>query len=139
MPLLRRDVPVIVDHDDDDVIGRVLEFYDADDAAGGRWRWARCEITSPPAWLRMNGGVSFGYASLQKQDMGAWSRVLRAPILELSLLSPSRQPAEPRARVAWIGPEDSPMERTSAGEEVLHLPAGQLLRRPNVGRVLGVR
>ena len=106
-PLTREAVPVVVDHDEDRVIGTVVEFYPAEDAAGGRWLWARCDVTAPPAWLKRDGGCSLSYITFREQAMDGWSRILDARVKEVSLLSPSVRPAEARARVAWIGEEGS--------------------------------
>lgn len=103
---LSLETPLVIDHDEDRRVGRVLEFYEADDSGGGRWTWARCEVTDAPGWLRRGGGCSWGYHVLQEQAMpGGWTRVLRAVIREVSILSPSVEPAEPRARVWWLDAE----------------------------------
>jgi hypothetical protein len=133
-PYPGRDVPVVIDHDDANVVGHVKEFATFPDSNGWSWIFASCDVTEPPAWLRRNGGVSLSYRVLRDQDMGTWQRVLRALVDEVSLLSPSVQPAEPLARVAWIG------EERSEARAVEHRdPRGQLLRRPNSGYVIGVR
>jgi hypothetical protein len=62
-------------------------------------------------------------------------------IREVSVLSPRRQLVEPRACVAWLGRASSPavVSSNAAGEAATNHPPGALLRRPNVGQVVGVR
>ncbi len=120
-PLIGDTVPLLVNHDDERVIGRALEFYEAECWQGGRWHWARCEITDPPGWLRRDRtGVSFGYHTLRVQDMGGWRRVLRMAVTEVSLLSPAVEPAEPRARVVYLAPSETSSARTSPGDVIYH-------------------
>lgn len=135
---LHRETPVVVDHRKSDVVGRVLEFFAYDDAQGGRWHWAHCEITAAPDWLRRGGPCSFAYSKLGEQDMGTWTRVLRAAVHEVSILSPGVEPREPRARVAWITPA-AERSVSAAREQVIHHPRGTKLVRRGIGQVLGVR
>lgn len=114
-------LPVWVDHEESRVIVRVRDFFTEIDAGGGRWRWASLTITDKPAWLRTGTGASFGFFELQRQEMpGGWARILRAPLLELSLLSPARTPANPRARVTWVG---EPADRKAAKKPAVDLNA----------------
>ena len=136
-----RVLPVVIDHDKSRVVGRVLEFYENDCWTGGRWLFARCEVTDPPAWLRKGTGCSWGYHSLQDQAMpGGWTRELSVAATEVSLLSPSRKPVDPLARVIWIeeGKDSSAVgtDRPAAGEVIL---GGRRIVRHNIGQVLGVR
>jgi hypothetical protein len=55
-------VPLVVDHDEDRVIGRVVEFYSADDAGGGRWIWARAIERARARMLRSRLEAAFAEA-----------------------------------------------------------------------------
>jgi hypothetical protein len=48
------------------------------------------------------------------------------------------EPAEPLARVMWIGEQESPAAATAAGEVIQPLRAQRLIRR-NIGQVIRVR
>ena len=84
--------------------------------------FASVTFTRPPGWLRRDGGVSLQYATLQKQDVDGWIRVLRAILDEVSVLTPATKPREPCARVTWLGEEES-------GEAIVHAPGGDKARR----------
>jgi hypothetical protein len=87
--------------------------------------------------------------------MGTWRRVLKMRVCEVSLLSPSVEPAEPLARVALISPAstDRPVadevihdyadaQIAAFIEQERHAARGAkdgLLIRPNRGHVIGVR
>jgi hypothetical protein len=140
-------IPVVVDHNEANMVGRVRELFIAPDVAGGvtqDWYMASCELDSPPGWLKRNGGVSWSYKTLRAQDVRGSTRLLRALISELSILTPATEPAEPRARVVWVGKADSSAagrptsERFAAGEVILHDPGVRVIRH-NTGRILGVR
>jgi len=131
-------VPVVIDHDESRAVGRVTEVYEYEDWGGGRWFWVRASLTDPPGWLSKRTGASFGFIAHRTQDMGDWRRVLRMSVTEVSLLSPSVEPAEPRARVTWIGSPAavSTSDRAVAGDTLL--APGRIVRR-NIGKVLRVR
>ncbi len=99
---------------------------------GGDWYWASVEITDPPGWLKRNGGVSWSHNSLRELDVDGTTRLLRGITHEVSILSPTVKPAEPRARVEWIG---EPV--TTVGEVLRHQPGTKFVRR-GIGQVLGV-
>ena len=98
---LHRDAPVLVDHDDNQPVGLVRELAEWPDT-DGVWVWARCTIDRPPSWLAKGTRASVAYASLARGGMGDWSWVHRGLVTELSILSPSVEPAEPRARVVLL-------------------------------------
>ena len=124
--------PVLVDHDPSREVGYVLETFVAPDYKGGDWYWASVEITDPPGWLKRNGGVSWSHNPLRELDVDGTTRLLRGIIHEVSILSPNVKPAEPRARVEWIG---EPV--TTVGEVIRHPPGTKFVRR-GIGQVLGV-
>lgn len=122
-----QEIPVVVDHDMSRRIGTVREIFVAPDVTGGvvrEWHFASCELSDPPGWLKRNGGVSWAWIPLQEQDVNGTTRLLRGLIDEISVLTPSAKPAEPCARVAWVGEEPS-----APREEVIYHPPGQLVRR----------
>jgi hypothetical protein len=138
--------PVFINHDRGRPIGRVREIFIAADVNAGvvrDWYFASAEIPDPPAWLKVSGAVSWSYFALRTQQVGETTRILRALISEISILSPATRPAKTLARVAWIGsPAAAPSSDRAAvgaavGGEIIH--GGGLLRRPGIGRVLGVR
>lgn len=97
-------VPVCVDHQKENEIGRVLDLFVHPDAGGGDWWWARAELDSTPEWLRTDLGVSVSYGLLRRQAMpGGWDRIHDALLTEVSILTPGKEPAHPRARVYWVG------------------------------------
>ena len=130
-----QEIPVVVDHDMSRQVGTVRELFVAPDYQGGDWYWASVELTDPPGWLKRDGAVSWSHVPLREQDVNGTTRLLRGIIKEISILSPTVQAAEPRARVEWIG---EPVTKRSAGEVIQH-PPGALIRRPGIGQVLGVR
>ena len=100
--------PVVINHDMDRQVGTVREIYTAPSVDGGHvrdWFYASCEITDPPGWLKVNGGVSWSYRTLQRQDVNGTERLLRALIDEISILTPSTRPAEPLARGCSSSPQ----------------------------------
>ena len=135
-------IPVLVDHLAERQVGTVREIFIAPDVVGGvvqDWYMASVELPDPPGWLKRNGGVSWSYNKLQTQDVNGSTRLLRGIIHEVSILSPSVEPAEPRARVAWVG--ESPAARTTstrAAGEVFY-GDGTTITRHGIGQVLGVR
>jgi hypothetical protein len=136
---LRGDTPILVDHDESRRGDRaeVYEFADLD----GPWLVADAEITAPPEWLSTRTKASFEFAPLQQQQANGWNRILRALVTEVSILSPGTNPAEPLARVMLLR-QRSPAavgatSDAAAVGEVFY--GGQMIRRPNIGRVLGVR
>lgn len=132
--------PVLVDHDYDRPIGQVLGLFEAPDT-DGHWLWARCRIDQPPDWLKKGTKASIGYKALFRGGMGEWSWIHRGLLTEVSILSPGVQPAEPLAHVALLERAASPAagtDRPVVGDTVIYHPPG-VLRRPGIGRVIGVR
>ena len=79
-----------------------------------------------------------------QETPGGWRRYNAGLVTEVSILTPSVEPVEKRARVAllrrWTDVSSTPTARACAmpaDGEVIHLPPGALLR-PG-GRVIGVR
>ena len=98
---LAKDARVRVDHDRKRLIGRVEEIFRHEDV-DGPWHCARCTITEPPGWLRRGTPASFGYAVLQRQDLGAGERILRAHVLEVTVCSSAHRAVNPAAQVCML-------------------------------------
>ena len=94
-------VPLLVDHDTSRQVGTVHELINFPDT-DGEWIAARATITDKPEWLKRGTRASFEFASLQDQQVGGWSRVLRGLVSEVTILSPGVRPLEPRAQVALL-------------------------------------
>ena len=131
-------LPVVVDHEHQ--VGTVREIFTAPDVLYGRnvtdFYFASVELSDPPTWLRRSGGVSWSYRALHTREVGESTVLARGLIDEVSLLSPSVQPAEPFATVSWVG-EEEPASRTATGEVIHHPPGGSLVRR-HYGHVTGM-
>lgn len=161
--LLPGGAEVWVDHDESQPIGRVLELcrMDAADSPFGLSLFARCEIDSPPAWLKRNTAASISYKTLWRGDVNGWEIIRHGFLNEVSVLSPSLRPAEPLARVMLWEPEREPepkperelqefYRRVGDGEDPERVLAdmkrrgngrrseSQIIRR-DVGQILGVR
>lgn len=110
---LLRGAAVLVDHDEDLIVGAVEKLWEWTEGTGG-WLVARCRIDEPPAWLKQGSTkASFRYANLgPPQRVGDWERVSRGLVTEVSLLSSARLPADGAAKVLLL-------ERQAAGEHRL--------------------
>ena len=132
-------IPVVIDHanprEEANVIGRVVELYIAPDMNGGvvrDWYFASAELDRPPAWLKRNSAVSWSHIPLRTQDVNGTTRLLRGVITEVSVLSPSVQPAESMARVVLVDDARSPAagrDRLAADATIIHTPHGAPIRR----------
>ena len=134
------EIPVVIDHADEreeaNVIGRVRELSVFPDVTGGivrDWYFASVELSAPPSWIRRGCGVSWSHIPLATQDVNGTTRLLRGVITEVSVLSPSVEPAESMARVCLLGDARSPAagtsDRLAAGETIVHTPPGAPIRR----------
>jgi hypothetical protein len=131
---LRGDAPpVLVNHEDDRSIGHVRQLIEHRDADAD-WIAALASITDAPEWLRRGARASFRLATLQRQMIDNVERVLRGLVSEVSVLSVDVKPAEPLAQVVAFYPERSDLSVAARSDT-----AGLIVRRPAVGRVLGVR
>lgn len=123
-------VPVLVNHDQDRVVGTVdtlIRWEDAD----GPWVAAIATIHHRPVWLEKGARASFGYKNgSTNDDFFGHEVVHRGYVTEVSVLI-GRTPAEPCAQVLTLRPAEV------AREEITLKPT--LIRRPNIGQVLGVR
>ena len=71
--------------------------------------------------------------------MNGTTRLLRGLITEVSILSPSTQPAEQQAGVAWVGEPVTKRSAPLGREQAIHHPPGTKLVRRGIGQALGVR
>ena len=144
-------VPLLADHDTSRQVGTVHELINFPDT-DGEWIAARATITDKPEWLKRGTRASFGFASLQDQQVGDWSRVLRGLISEVSILSPGVRPVEPLAQVALLYRTEAKPRATSGTpsepdwirqaqirQAQMEAAARGNLIRPNIGHVLAVR
>jgi hypothetical protein len=129
-------VPLLVDHEDEREIGTVHRLTQID-WTDGPWIAASVTVDDPPAWLKRNGPASFGMSPYDKRDFQIREHraeiVAAAFVNEVSVLSPTKKPAEPRARILTLSREEPPAAR----EEVFY--GGRTIIRPSIGQVLGVR
>lgn len=137
----RTTIPLLVDHLDDAEIGYVREIVQLPDTTGP-WLFGRAVVTDGPAWLKPGTAASLGQKILSRASFHD-DLVTSAILEEISVLSPGTRPAEPGARVMVLervdqAPSARPSSPGRAAGEVIH-PHGQIIRRPNIGRVLGVR
>jgi hypothetical protein len=136
-------IPLVIDHREGARIGRVdsLEVFREVD---GDWLCARVELYKDvPAWVRKGTPASFKCVLLHESSfVDGW--VHGGIVNEVSLLE-REKPAEPGARVVLIyEPESKPessRRREAPGQHRDELvPARpQILRRPGIGQVIGVR
>ena len=135
--------PVVIDHDMERIVGVVHELFTME-WTDGPWICARATLDDPPGWLKTYETT----ASFARWDVHStphddgWDRVTRAFVKEVSLLSPAVEPAEPLACVTLFKPIEeraARIARAPASDGTVIHGNGQLLRRPNIGQVLGVR
>ena len=97
---------VLINHDKNRAIGRVIELDKWDDV-DGRWVVARCHLDNPPEWLR--GGPRSapsppwaGPTSHRQEMPGGWRRYNGGLVTEVSVLTPGFEPVEKLARVVLL-------------------------------------
>jgi hypothetical protein len=115
------------------------------DDLGGPWLVARAYVTDRPSWLKRGTKASFGFKAPGRSSfIDGW--VYNGYVTEVTVCSPSHEPKEPLAEVVLLertSPAARPTRSTAAGSD--RLAAGEvfygggLIRRPSIGRVLGVR
>jgi hypothetical protein len=143
----KQSVPLVVDHDLDRQVGVVHAL--------GRWEWtdgpwivARCSIAEPPPWLKRGTRASFGSRRLHAYEFNGWEHVRRALVDEVTIVGPGFQPVEPCAEVVLLEPASGANGSSTVGRlfdrhpavgEIIHHPPGTLVRRENIGQVLGIR
>ena len=118
---------MVVDHDMGRRVGVVLELVEYEDF-DGPYVFARTRIEAAPGWLSKRTRASLAYIPLREQTFGGLARLLRGLVTEVSVLSPSREPREPRAGVVLLRDAESPRASPACGE-IIRAP-GTLLRRP---------
>lgn len=120
-------VPVVVDHDTDREVGIVRQIVEIPDT-DGEWFVALATISEPVAWIRGGRGgtkASFAFKGLHRRTVNGWEVVCDALLSEVSVLTPSFKPIEPRAHVLTLRRTES--DRPAAGE--VFYGDGTLIRR----------
>ena len=141
---LARPIPVLVNHDESRQIGTVRTLAVYDELLFGTlvapYYVAHVDITEPTA-MKRGDGVSWGYNVLHELEI-AGTRLIRSAIIrEVSVLTPGVKPAEPFARVCWVGEHEAPSpaavaDRAVAGE--VFYGDGRTITRRGIGRVTGI-
>jgi hypothetical protein len=128
---LQQEAPLVVDHERR--IGVVQELVKLTDPETLRqWMFARCAVEEPPPWLRSGTPASFSFVRLQPdQEIGSWHCVQRALVTEVTVCSAAYKPVDSSAKVALL-------QRVEPAAEVI-IHGGGLIRRPGIGRVVGIR
>ncbi len=102
-------VPLIVNHDDEWVIGTVHELFKMD-WIDGPWIAARCTVDTPPVWMKRNTRASFGFKLLHRREVNIRGTkadvVATALVTEVSILPDFVEPAEPLAEVLTLHPTE---------------------------------
>ena len=144
-PHKKTSVPLLLDHDPDCEIGLVRSWFRLK-WLDGEWLAANAELHAPPLPLLERGArVSYGFKPLSRRAPvigGPEGQVLSDAILTEITVCALQTPLEPLAEVLSVRErEPEPIaHRAKAEEEITHgYGHGQLLRRPNIGQVLGVR
>ena len=98
---------VLINHDPDRDVGRVVELEEWSDT-DGRWVFARCELDEAPEWLRggtySGSAASMSWVNLSHNQLmpGGWRRYNGGLVTELSLLTAGFEPVEKLARVVLL-------------------------------------
>jgi hypothetical protein len=135
-------IPLLVDHVEEREIGYVEKIMRLEDT-DGPWFMARAVVSDPPGWLKKGTAASFASPS-SSRSLFSEDLVCNAFVTEISLLSPGVKRAEPLAKVVVLERTDLPVaratpDRHAAAGEVIHHSRREVLVRPGIGQVLGVR
>ena len=139
---LSKPTPLVVDHDFGQTIGRVTNTWVSKDVDFGtrvrNWWFAGAELDERPEWLKRGCAVSWCYHPLHTyQPWDDGPEVMTSALLrEISVLSPGVEPREKLARVGYVKELPAARNAEPEGQVFGH---GQMLIRPNIGTVLGVR
>jgi hypothetical protein len=128
-PPAEPDVPVLINHDKSRRIGVVRSLFGFDDLDGA-WLCAACTITDAPSWLKRGTAASLCYQVVAANH----GRMQRGYVPEVSVLVPGVAPFEARAKVMSFR-EAKPV---IAREPEVSFGQGEMIRRPNIGRILQV-
>jgi hypothetical protein len=106
------DIPLVVDHDINQEIGRVRKIDEIKDV-DGRWYVALATVTRRPAWLRRHTGASFEAKPLATMEVNGWRIVQRALVTEVTVTSPTHEPRDVGAKVLLL--DAMPEPKRAAG------------------------
>lgn len=144
------DVPILLNHDSDREVGRIHSLMPMD-WTSGRWLVGLGEVDEAAlAYVRRDAPASFSWISGSSYDLDGWTVVSRGIVREVTVVGPGFDPVDCGARVLSVRAAQPPAARTApAGTTHRDLPAEMLawaaaaptgvVRRPGIGRVLGVR
>ena len=139
LKLLPREIPLLVNHEDNRQIGVVRSLFELD-WSDGKWVVADANVTDPPEWLRRGTPASLSRINVHATPTAEGAeRVTSAYIKEVSLLSPGVKPAEPLAQIVPLKAEPVARRHQAQPQGEVTYGHGQLLIRPNIGQVLSVR
>jgi len=145
-------VPLVVNHDLEREIGTVHEIFPME-WVDGRWIVASCTLDDPPGWIERGTRASFEFRPLNHWRCNGWWHVRQAIVEEVTIVGPGHKPVNPSAEVLSLWeepaftrpPTGSPVavrgssDRAAAAGEVIHHDRSELLVRPGIGQVIGVR
>jgi hypothetical protein len=145
------DVPLVVDHDKSQEVGRVSSIS-VIDWMGEKWWAALATVAERPSWLKRGTGASFEYLPLHKMGLNGWEFVRSAIVREVTVTSPSYEARDPGAKVLSIGAVPATARHASrhwpagtivrtladGSEEITHSHGAPVISRPG-GRILAVR
>lgn len=143
--LAHKPTPVVLDHDDDQEVGEVLELFTFDDwvPAGvpdARWLAARIRLhDDAPAWIKKGTGASISFwPGYVNNDFFGWQRVASAVLKEVTLCSSATSPVEPLAQVLTLSESQPAGQLIEHGLGARAAKRAPILRR-NTGTILGIR
>src|SRR5436190_5253124 len=112
--MLPAGAPVVIDHDENRSIGRVLDVFEMWDSVHGvrsRWITARARIDDDkrPGWLKTGTGASISMLPLSKSEWNGWPITRDGALEEVTVCSPDTRPIEPCAKVLSLRAEELPI------------------------------
>jgi len=131
------EIPLVVDHDYSQEIGRVTSIFEMRQPEG-RWYVAAATVTDKPAWLRSGTGASMQHKDLSAHEMNGWRLVWRSLVREITVCSPRHEPRDAGAQVLTIDP--TPKAATPAPEPAgtpYHGDRGKILHR-DIGTITAI-
>ena len=118
-------MPLLVDHDPEQEIGRVHQLVEWNDL-DGPWLVARANVTDPPGWLKRGTKASFGFKAPRCSSFVP-DYIYGGYVTEVTVCSASHKPKEPLAEVVVLERAALRPDRF-ADVEIIH-PAPVIRRR----------